>query len=217
MGGVGSGNHWRSGTRYTVEDMKALRIDKLVEDGWLGSGQTFSYAWSQAGRRIGDIRVTAAEGHIMLKYRSRGMGGAWKDHTYPVQIEWTPCHLGGARPWFLCPARDCGKRVAVLYGGEIFACRRCHRLAYPSENENRRDRAMRRAERLRDRLQWPPGVFEGSGWGRPKHMHHATYLRLVKEYERREAEALGAVTDWLSRRDGMLAKCAEDHRTKGGF
>ena len=58
---------------------------------------------------------------------------------------------------------------------------------------------MRRAEKLRDRLQWPPGILEGSGWGKPKHMHHATYRRLVAEYEEREAEALGLTMDWLRR------------------
>lgn len=198
MGGVGSGNHYRWGTRNSVEGMKALRIDKLASDGWLGSGRTCSYAWSQAGQPTGDIRVTAAEGQIILNYRSRENGGDWQDHRYPVQIEWTPCHFGGARPWFRCPARGCGKRVAVLYGGAIFACRHCHRLAYPSENENSRDRAARRAEKLRDRLQWPPGLFEGSGWGKPKHMHNATYQRLVAEYEDREAVALGAMIAWLS-------------------
>ncbi|MDX1785243.1 MAG: hypothetical protein R3210_03885 [Roseovarius sp.] len=86
--------------------------------------------------------------------------------------------------------------MAVLSGGAIFACRYCHRLAYLSENESRRFRALRRAEKLRDRLQWPGGIIEGSGWGKPKHMHHATYQRLVTEYERRESVALGAMQDW---------------------
>ncbi|WP_324752097.1 hypothetical protein [Roseovarius sp. Pro17] len=206
MGGFGSGNHWRCGTRNTVDDMKELRIAKLASDGWLDSGRTCSYAWSRTGSTIGDIQVSAAAGHILLNYRSRDNGGAWQDQCYPVQIDRTPCHLGGARPWFLCPARGCGNRVAVLYGGAIFACRSCHGLGYPSENENRRDRATRRADKLRDRLEWPPGIFEGSGWGRPKHMHHATYQRLVSEYEEREAEALGLTMDWLLR----FNKCRGD-------
>lgn len=199
MGGIGSGNHWRWDARSTVEDMKALHISKLASDGWLQSGHTCSYAWSRAGRPFGDIRVTAATGHILLNYRCRDSGGDWQGQSYAVQIDRTPCHFGGTRPWFLCPARGCGKRVAVLYGGAIFACRCCHRLAYPSENENGYDRAIRRVDKLRERLQWPPGMFEGSGWGKPKHMHHATYQRLVAECEQREAEALGLTMNWLSR------------------
>lgn len=57
--------------------MKALQIGKLASDGWLHSGRTCSYSWSQAGRPIGDIRVTAAAGHVILKYRNRENGGDW--------------------------------------------------------------------------------------------------------------------------------------------
>ena len=134
---------------------------------------------------------------MVLNYRIRENGGDWHDACYSVQIEQTPCHLGGTRPWFLCPARGCGRRVAVLYGGAVFACRHCHKLAYPSENENSRDRATRRLEKLRERLQWPPGLFEGSGWGKPKHMHRTTFQRLVTEYEQQEAVVLGAMNKWL--------------------
>lgn len=64
---------------------------------------------------------------------------------------------------------------------------------------------MRRADRLRDRLQWPHGIIEGSDRGKPKHMHHATYQRLVAEYEKREAAALGAMASWLLRFQGQTA------------
>ena len=196
MGGIGSGTHTRWGTRDTVEDMKALHIGRLARDGWLRSGQTCTYSWTMGGRPRGNIRVTAARGHVVLNYRIRENGGDWHDACYSVQIEQTPCHLGGTRPWFLCPARGCGRRVAVLYGGAVFACRHCHKLAYPSENENSRDRATRRLEKLRERLQWPPGLFEGSGWGKPKHMHRTTFQRLVTEYEQQEAVVLGAMNKW---------------------
>lgn len=199
MGGLGSGSHTRWGTRDTVDDMKALRISRLSRDGWLHSGLTCKYSWTVGGHPRGDIRVTAEADHVVLNYRTREQGGDWQDASYPVQIDRTPCHLGGTRPWFLCPARGCGRRAAILYGGKVFACRRCHGLAYPSENEGPRDRATRRADNLRDRLQWPPGIMEGSGWGKPKHMHHATYRRLVKEYEYHEAAALGAMMNWLRR------------------
>jgi anti-anti-sigma factor len=52
---------------------------------------------------------------------------------YGVAIQWTTCHSGGKRPWFVCPAQNCGRRVAILYGGSVFACRHCYRLAYPSQ------------------------------------------------------------------------------------
>ena len=34
---------------------------------------------------------------------------------YPIQLDWTPCHYGGSRPWFRCPTKGCGLRVAILY------------------------------------------------------------------------------------------------------
>lgn len=85
-------------------------------------------------------------------------GGAkvWR-LRYPVTLEWTSLHFGGRRAWFLCPARGCGRRVAVLYGGSTFACRYCHKLVYECQRETADDRAMRRADTIRRRLKWPRG------------------------------------------------------------
>jgi hypothetical protein len=101
---------------------------------------------------------------------------------YPVTLEWTASHLGGRRAWFRCPARGCGRRVAVLYGGSIFACRYCHRLAYDSQRERRDDRMTRRADKIRQRLGWEPGILNGDG-DKPKGMHWQTYERLVAQHD----------------------------------
>ena len=37
----------------------------------------------------------------------------------------TPCNLGNWRAWFICSVVGHGRRVAILYGGGIFACRHC--------------------------------------------------------------------------------------------
>ena len=68
---------------------------------------------------------------MILIYRHRSGDAEWKGEQYPVRIVRTPCNLGGLRAWFICPAVGCGRRVAILYGGSIFACRRCYQLAYP--------------------------------------------------------------------------------------
>jgi len=216
MGGIGSGNYLRGQSRSTVDDMKSLRIGTLAQNGWLNSGRTCSYSWTIGGRPYGDIRVTAAAGHVFLNYRHRDHGGEWTPESYPVQIDTTACHFGGSRSWFLCPARGCGRRVAVLYGGTIFACRNCHRLAYPSESENARDRTARKADKLRDRLKWPAGIFEGSGWGRPRHMHDPTYKRLMREYDHLEAGALGEIMAWLNRFSDR-PESHSHHRREGGL
>lgn len=68
---------------------------------------------------------------------------------YPVYLDWTLCNLGGRRAWFKCPAKGCGRRVAILYGGSIFAFRSCHNLVYEPLCETYDDRTMRRADNIR--------------------------------------------------------------------
>lgn len=71
--------------------------------------------------------------------------------------------------------------MAIIYGGAVFACRQCHNLAYPSQREDASDRAARRAERIRIKLGWEPGILNGD-WGRPKGMHRSTFLHLSEEH-----------------------------------
>lgn len=76
----------------------------------------------------------------------------------------------------------CGRRVAILYGGRIFACRNCHKLAYPSQREDDSDRAARRADRIRAKLGWEPGILNGTGW-KPKGMHWDTFQQLNAQHD----------------------------------
>jgi hypothetical protein len=70
-----------------------------------------------------------------------------------VELEWTSCNFGGERPWFICPRAGCGRRVAVFYGaGKYLLCRHCYDLRYESQRENTTHRALRRAQKIRERL-----------------------------------------------------------------
>ena len=81
-------------------------------------------------------------------------------------------HLPGAR---------LRRRVAILYGGGIFACRHCYQLVYASAREDISDRAARRADKLRARLGWEPGILNGNGT-KPKWMRWRTFKRLAAEH-----------------------------------
>ena len=109
-----------------------------------------------------------------------------------MRIERTPCNLGGSRHWFICPAVGCGRRVAALYGGGIFACRHWHRLAYASSREDAGGGSTRRADRLRARLGWEPGILNGEG-GKPKWMRWRTYERPAAEHNAFVGESLAAM------------------------
>lgn len=180
MGGFGSGNR-RYGqlTRSTTGDMRSLDVRLLHRGGWLKPGAQSQTNWTRNGERVAWISLRASEAGVSLSYRQRRAGQEWQDMDYLVRVEWTPCALGGARPWWLCPAQGCGRRVAVLFGGDIFACRHCHRLAYASTREDAMSRAMGRADKLRERLGWMPGILNAEG-GKPKGMHWRTYWRLYQ-------------------------------------
>jgi hypothetical protein len=68
-----------------------------------------------------------------------------------------PCRFGGTRPYFICPGSlneiACGRRVSKLYAaGRHFRCRHCHQLAYASQDEERWERRLRRANKTRERV-----------------------------------------------------------------
>jgi hypothetical protein len=87
--------------------------------------------------------------------------------------------------------------VAILYGpGKYFLCRHCYDLRYESQREDKKDRALRRAQKVRQRLGGSANILE-SFPERPKGMHHDTYMRLFREHHEAEMEHLVGVREWL--------------------
>lgn len=193
MGGFSSGRKWG---KVTTDEMLRLDIRTLVRRNCLQPGRLYRWQWRGVGVSI-DFFVGID--CVWLTYRQRGQDGEWHDMSYLVQLDRTNCHLGGNRVWWLCPALGCGKRVAVLFGGKVFACRRCHRLAYRCQREVDYDRATRRADTLRDRLGWSAGMLNGSG-DKPKGMHWSTFERLSEEHNDYVNRALTGV----ARRFGIM-------------
>ena len=203
MGGIGSGRRSQSGKDAT-DDYRALDVRRWQRDGYLTLGRAFSWQWMRNGEMVASIQVRTESDRVILSYRQRIGGGEWKDERYPVRLSWSPCTYGGQRAWFLCPAAGCGQRVAILYGGGIFACRHCYRLAYPSQRETADDRALRRADRIRARLGWAPGILNGDG-GKPKWMRWRTFQRLSAKHE----AFVGASLAGLAQRLGILKEGLE--------
>lgn len=182
MGGPGSGNRWRTAGRPSTNEFRSLDVRWLARKGLLKPTGWSTLTWSREGREVASVRVRGDHGCVHLWYRHRRSGGEWQTESYTVRVARTACHLGGTRAWFICPAARCGRRVAVLFGGEVFACRHCYRIAYPSTREDVWDRATRRAEVMRARLGWKPGVLNDMGV-KPKWMRWRTFDRLVGEHD----------------------------------
>lgn len=181
MGGLGSGRRYQGGKDVTT-DYRALDVRRLQRDGLLKPELSFNWKWSRNGEDIGNINIRTESNRVFLNYRTRSNGGEWQPKDYPVYIDYTECQFGGKRAWFRCPVVGCGKRVAILYGGSVFACRHCHQLAYQSQREHAGDRATRRADRIRDRLGWEPGILNGNG-PKPKRMRRRTFERLQAQHD----------------------------------
>lgn len=188
MGGSGSG---RRGGRNTTGYLLRLDVRQLQRAGVLTPGWRGGWQWTRRSGKS-DIGIEAEVDHIRLRYTNKRNGES-RDFDYTVRLSRSSCHYGGERPWFLCPC--CGRRVAILYGGAMFACRVCYGLAYEAQREDETDRLARRADAIRDRLGWEAGILNPDGW-KPKGMHWRTFWRLKAEHDRLKGGALGA---WAKR------------------
>lgn len=196
MGGPGSGRRWHYGAADCTDEYRRLDVRRLQRDGLLTPGGVFGWQWTHNGEKVASIDIRTDPGRVMLSYRRRSGGGDWKSEEYPVWLDWTACTYGGRRAWFLCPARGCRRRVAILYCGAIFACRHCYRLAYRCQRETADDRAARRADRIRERLGWEPGILNGEG-DKPRGMRWRTYEHLTAEHEVLVCKSLAGMARFL--------------------
>ncbi len=186
MGGRGSGNWYRWGTKDTTGEHRRIDVRRWAREGWLTPGATFTCSWSHNGAQTASILVgvpagMSPPGELTLVYAERSNGSPWRDVRERVALAWTPCHYGGQRPWFVCPGLGCERRVALLYGaGPLFLCRHCYQLVYRSQREHECDRHRRRAQAIRQRLGGEPDI-DGPFPPKPKGMHWRTYHRLRLE------------------------------------
>ncbi|MDD2744313.1 MAG: hypothetical protein PHV02_18800 [Rhodocyclaceae bacterium] len=177
---MGSGRH-RQGAKGTTKDYRTLDVRLLQRKGALAPGTTSTLRWSINGNTLEFIQIRAEDDRVILSQDRRREIGEGPGVEYSVFLDWSVCHLGGQRAWFRCPAKGCGRRVALLYSGTIYACRHCYKLAYASQREKGYVRALGKVERLRDKLGWGPGIVN-IDHRKPKGMHRRTYARLAAEH-----------------------------------
>jgi len=89
--------------------------------------------------------------------------------------------------------------VAILYKlRKYFLCRYCYDLRYESQRKDKKDRALRTAQKIRKRLGGSANMLEPFP-ERPKGMHHDTYMRLLWEHHEAEMEHLAGMQEWLDK------------------
>ncbi len=184
MGRYGSG-------RNTTDDYVRLDVRWCERHGYLQPGRAGTMHWSRRGECIAAVGFETAYGQLVLRYRLR-QGEEWQHKHYSIAVEWTPCPYGGNRAWLHCPC--CCHRVAVLYLSGVFTCRHCLHLAYKSQQEAPHDRALRKAQKIHERL-GGTGILVDS-ISKPKGMHWRTYFLKVERMYKAE---ICAVPPWLLR------------------
>ncbi len=190
MGGYGSG---RPSRKQKLGGVRALNIYKMKRLGCLAGGSRGHWIWSQDDEEVARIGYHCDGTHLVLDYKVRQGGGPWEEVTQSVPLERVDCNYGGHRVYARCPGilsgRHCKRRVGKLYaGGKYFLCRHCYDLAYNSQSEDKADRALRRANKIRMALGGEPGM---ANWivPKPKGMWQQTYQRKRWAIESAEYQA----------------------------
>ena len=145
-----------------------------------------------------DVREMRREGLIADRQPSKVIGPT------SVRITWLECHFGSERPLWLCPR--CDRAAYIIYDRNGVACRRCHGLAYASENMTHHARELKKAFRIRERLGQLEGGVVVSFPQRPKGRHWHTYLRDLTQGPGRRPREAGELTGDI--RQGALDKAS---------
>jgi hypothetical protein len=219
MGGFGSGRP--SGSRNTVEACCSIDVNRLQKAGCLRPAWWGGWQWTRDGEKVASINLRTQSDRLHLSYRVSIGGGKWEDVEETVRIVRVPCRFGGARPYFICPGAvngiSCGRRVAKLHAaGRYFLCRHCYRLAHASQSESGWDRALRRANKIRQRLGGEPGMA-ATFPKKPKGMHRRTYDRLqenVYEAEMLANERLAFIVARLANTENRTHRTSRLRRQK---
>lgn len=149
-----------------------------------------------------DITVKIHDNRVLLEREADD-----KLLTAQINLAKHLCFFGGFRYFAHCPA--CQQRVTTLHLYKtIFACRRCLKMVYPSQNETLTYRLYKKEKKLKAQL-------NNDVWTKPKWMRRKTYNHLreqcfeienlcelahllslrtihsAKQYERKYGDALG--------------------------
>lgn len=120
---------WYRGKR-TVEACLKLDGYRVLSDLRDISFGYSTVTWSRNDEKFSSISIRKSEDKVRLEF----IHNKTEEIKQDVSLTRTAQPHGGYRNWFLCPY--CQRRIAKLYCGKYFACRKCHDLTYVSCNES---------------------------------------------------------------------------------
>lgn len=180
MGGYGSGRPARLGLLF-AELTLSLDVNRIQRAGYLKLGTFGTWQWTRSDEEVGRIGLSGETNALALSYRIPGPEGRFAEVHERLRVVYTPCRLGGRRPFFECPgttSSPCGRRVLKLFFSRgRFRCRHCGGIRYASQGEGLFDRVLRRRAKIRARV---GGDHDGT-WllsPQPSGMWRKTYRRL---------------------------------------
>ena len=194
MGGYGSG--FSGPAKATTREQHTLPLACVRN---LPPGAAASWTLTHGGEVGGAVHINVSATALALTFTPE-RGEPWQQ---TIQIARVPVTLGGERPWLVCP--HCWGHAATLYLGRYgYACRTCNGVTYQSTRETHGTRSVRKADKIRARLGWVPGIAFGHG-PKPKGMHWQTFLRLVREHDRNAGVFWAGTQKMLERMQGRLS------------
>ena len=123
MGGMRFGRGFRASGKNVTSDLRTHIVRRWQREGYLQLCVSLGWEWTYRDKSKASIQIAVGNTDGALSYQCKSPTGDWQPEHYRVRLEWTPCHLGGRRPRFICPETGCGRRTALLFVGNIFACR----------------------------------------------------------------------------------------------
>jgi hypothetical protein len=149
---------------------------------WRRRGSAQPWAWAEIAVRVepGPEPVASATLRYSADHYDRPTGL----RVQRVAVASVPCHLGGVRWLWICPAT--GRHVRHLYlpcGGVQFLSRAAYRLRWASTCATALDRSHRRLARLAAKLGGEYQGFTHQPPDKPPWMRWRTYERLAAQWE----------------------------------
>ena len=217
MGGLLSGRR-KDRARKTVESYLMLDVNQLSEKSCLRTGSSGTCQWV-LGNEIFSINLRFEAEGLHLSYTVRVGDGRCEEMAETISIVHLRCRFGGSRAYFICPGpgdgTECGRRITKLHlSRRYFLCRHCNQLAYASQFERPWQRALRRANKLKQRLGIGVGIAEPVP-DKPEGMSVRTYGRLLDEILQAEIRVNEAQANRIKRLLEQVDNDLQANRAKG--